>query len=808
MEPLPFTTPRLAQPVSPPSPKEKQELDLVSRMVQSVKNGKRLEVLLKDFARESRGGQLSQNAVLHMIRQVRASLDGIDRSLLDQDFLKLLKDKKLPFAVTEIKDLTTAPYFLEELAGTDPDMLMQILPALGLDLTNEKEFTLLVTLLKKAAHTNIYQIHEQFHLLRFNLDNKKHLDAVKEIILSAAEDNGETVSHLIESFGIKPTNLEKTEALTEIAKACAKNFGKLTSQQIQKFGFDPKNPDHQKRLREILQIAGEGDLYQGPEYVARYGVYDSVLLPSLFRQFILQKLKVDFTLSSRDNWLSRLLEGFVNSRECIQYYKVFQNEDNPLENKIQTILEEIKKKAPEKTALISDQFNKLKEFPEKQESLLEWTVFILTFIELESLDPTSFNALLEIMQKPQNLRLPLTDAFLNANMNKTLSSLIGNGLEGKKRPLFHIALALSPFDQTGEIIQGFSRDETLLFLKDNTKLNPLLETLLLIKQNRECEGKVKFKVLTWLSKLPPNELIASAALLKSVVLLKAFDLLDEPLENLKSGFHNKLTDIFDVPKELLEKNFDNTLGQWRNLDALYRYAAKLTEEPTANQLLSQFVKQTLQGTFENERYSAKENRHLRRIEKKHLDVFNAWKQDVVLNPGLLGLPPSFKALETSDPNHFLLMGTEVRGSCQSVDGSPDLNKCLVGTMLDGKYRLLLILDSSGKILARSLIRLMRDHKKKPILFIETPYTANSRYEYENALLAIAKQKAKVLDLPLVFDAKHFPGVNGAKSFTSNLSVKDSGLPFEYVDALEGVQSPPYKIKGKDGSLVWIPKEKL
>ena len=66
----------------------------------------------------------------------------------------------------------------------------------------------------------------------------------------------------------------------------------------------------------------------------------------------------------------------------------------------------------------------------------------------------------------------------------------------------------------------------------------------------------------------------------------------------------------------------------------------------------------------------------------------------------------YKVIDTDDPNHFLLMGTEVLNSCQDVKGSASLNVGVLGYALDGKHRLVLVCDPEGKILARSVLRLL------------------------------------------------------------------------------------------------------
>ncbi len=92
----------------------------------------------------------------------------------------------------------------------------------------------------------------------------------------------------------------------------------------------------------------------------------------------------------------------------------------------------------------------------------------------------------------------------------------------------------------------------------------------------------------------------------------------------------------------------------------------------------------------------------------------------------------YVVIETDDPNHFLLLGIEVANSFQNVSDSASLSKCLLGYFLDGKQRLSLVCDPSGKILARSVLRLLVDDKNHPVLFQEKIYVADERFRSRNA----------------------------------------------------------------------------
>ena len=121
------------------------------------------------------------------------------------------------------------------------------------------------------------------------------------------------------------------------------------------------------------------------------------------------------------------------------------------------------------------------------------------------------------------------------------------------------------------------------------------------------------------------------------------------------------------------------------------------------------------------------------------------------------------------------------GSCQRIDGSPNLNKCLLAYCLDGKNSMLAVKGTDGRILARSMLRLLWDKtESKPVLFLDRLYPNPCPKEIGNAILIAAKKCADQLSLDLF--AK---GMGGAASVKIIESL-GSSCPFEYADASEGV----------------------
>lgn len=131
---------------------------------------------------------------------------------------------------------------------------------------------------------------------------------------------------------------------------------------------------------------------------------------------------------------------------------------------------------------------------------------------------------------------------------------------------------------------------------------------------------------------------------------------------------------------------------------------------------------------------------------------------------------------------LLFCGTDVKGSCQNIAGSPIENKCLLAYLLDGKNRLLAIKNSSGKIIARSIFRLLWDKgAKQPALMQERAYPKEELDPILNNILnQFAIDEAKRLNLPLYIESTEI------SSDLTILQSKGGKGPWEYVDSAQGV----------------------
>ncbi len=175
--------------------------------------------------------------------------------------------------------------------------------------------------------------------------------------------------------------------------------------------------------------------------------------------------------------------------------------------------------------------------------------------------------------------------------------------------------------------------------------------------------------------------------------------------------------------------------------------------------------------------------------KKDLQVFPKLEliNDIKgLIKGLEAAPAekSLTVVDTDDWQDLFLSGTEVSNSCQRVDGDPYLNKCLLAYVMDGKNRMLAVKDASGKIVARSIFRLLLDKEtNEPLLFQDRIYPYPCSNEHVLALNQHVEDRAKELGCPLITvnsDRKNLIDYSGTAVSLG------SCCPYEYEDAAEGI----------------------
>jgi hypothetical protein len=259
--------------------------------------------------------------------------------------------------------------------------------------------------------------------------------------------------------------------------------------------------------------------------------------------------------------------------------------------------------------------------------------------------------------------------------------------------------------------------------------------------------------------------------LKMVINLidKIKDIEDFSKENLLKILKLELqdNDIFAFLDPELEKQFDAIFMESRNPEAIFTYAAQFLSDPIVKAAIKMFISSVVNGTFITDRHENNSHKSYLTAEQKL-----AWEESI--GPG-----------DSESWEDLFLCGSEVLGSCQHIERNPSLNKCLLGYVLDGKIRILAIKDSEGKIVARSILKIMLNERNQPVLFLEKVYPDD---RYKKDLVRVAMEKAKKMGVPLY----------GNKGSTL-LHSEGCAAPYEYEDGLvaaHGVTDGAYELLGQ------------
>lgn len=151
---------------------------------------------------------------------------------------------------------------------------------------------------------------------------------------------------------------------------------------------------------------------------------------------------------------------------------------------------------------------------------------------------------------------------------------------------------------------------------------------------------------------------------------------------------------------------------------------------------------------------------------------------------------SYQVLLTDHYLDLLLIGSDMGGSCQRVNGEPQNNRALMGYILDGKdFPIVVKAPGDSRSLARRMLRFELDQDGHPALFIERLYTDLHLEQVDDAIIAMAKEVAARLGLRLY--AKDIEGEPREYDYMESFGSK---APFTYSDASDyGVCAGHYTV---------------
>jgi hypothetical protein len=168
--------------------------------------------------------------------------------------------------------------------------------------------------------------------------------------------------------------------------------------------------------------------------------------------------------------------------------------------------------------------------------------------------------------------------------------------------------------------------------------------------------------------------------------------------------------------------------------------------------------------------------------------------------------------DTDEWQDMLLLGTEVVGSCQNINGDPYLNRCLTDYLTDGKNRAIVVKNGKGEIMARAILRMLYDAENKvPVLYQERLYQNADidPQQAKKAIEALSIQRAKSLGLTLTTAKGDWQEANdNSINYSEPLHSYGSKSSVEYVDAEgKGVTNGIYQISEANLKILFLPNPK-
>lgn len=706
----------------------------------------------------------------------------------------------------------------------------------GIDDSTEQGREGLIAIAKSAAQEgdNISKYIPNYRMREFK-NGKQHLIEIAK--MAARKDH--TLSEYIQNYGLDVTG-EDLGTVIEIAKIAAEEKSFYLIEFIQSYGIDASSEEGQKGLIEIAKIAALKSPEQLISKIDSFEIQEpeeklNILLLA-FQSVMMRKTQVKKKIGNLHSFNFPQCEPYTGIQQLIESFSEASFEQGGL------LLECFLKKRWEDLSLAKELFfiRSLKE--EHQQTALNWLAvvslhFSVSFLDksdMENIQQSRFFLRTLSLHSPW-MRYSLADAFvqhvLNSKESLQLFCFLWKKYKNKHSVIF-ITFFMS-FTKKLDLLEDWNAKINLfrsvsgnrkqnLFV-DAHKLHKLLRVLDLLRKESRLDAEDKELLISCL--LTPMERAGNgeenlcALLMKSlrgilgICNLGAIENLkrEKIIEGLNNNkqfpdiiqelFYMSFRSTFCIHKKWddLDEKMEKTFGNERVFHSLMLYLSTLnklpeTERMTCCSLLGDYLEKVMEGSFSSWRYQ-EDTHHLKSLFSLQPGLKERWMENTKLHVNELKVHTIDQNKENNwtvefsdDPFDLLLCGTEIEGSCLKVDGVPELTKCLLAYLVDGKNKII-VLKQGEKIKARAILRLLIHREKQmPVLFLEKIYPARAEESFVEAVIEMAQLQAKRLKLPLL-NAE----IEEGESYSATLESLDSRAPFEYVDAQRAVTRGAFTI---------------
>lgn len=546
--------------------------------------------------------------------------------------------------------------------------------------------------------------------------------ALIDIAKLCAKQNGGVTVYLIQNFGVTDQN-----ALIEIAKLCAEQAGTVTALSIKNFGI--------RDQKALLEIGVYCALRSTRYFKEELGVQD---LFSCFPNAVQKVLRDIYKEALQDEFLERCPQGLEELWKSITQHSTYKVNREMLVSFL-FACKTLNKMEALKSPRVAQLLEALLAFrtPSLKPFMLESLLDIIVHDKIDQFDTFIKDNLIVIPGKTQNKPLALMAILTVFSMQSLEPSLKTTIVKDYLKFLGTRSSFLALAAKTAAFI------EFVRMLNDKVPA----------EKQKVCKQFLSYK--------SSDEFSRKLIIFQAAVIL-GIDIVGKEFEDVNKLVHQEVA---------FPEGFEKIFETLRRPESLFVYPTRINLLPDSDKTkvkatFTTYLQEVKEGTFTERRYAL--SPQLIQIRKRYGEekwgsLIEKWKQQRLCKieelcnnlKGLLEISKSpldafegYTVVNTDDHWDLFLCGTEVVGSCQRVDGDPQLNKNLLGYVVDGKVRMIAVKDPTGRIVARSIIKLLWEvAQEKPVLLMERVYSNHS--VLDPVVEQMAKDEAERLGLELV-----------------------------------------------------------
>ena len=528
-----------------------------------------------------------------------------------------------------------------------------------------------------------------------------------EIAKIAAQQNGTGTSMYIERYYIDRYTPEGQKGLIEIAKLAAQQNGAGIAEFFQKYRINISTSEGRKAIFDILKLAIQqnasgscsrieeffSDPYSLEEIIPDAEIADFIFQETVnqMSDFAFQTLVVNFQPYAHFISKYSIKSYVINPAGFMQAYKKLFSGD--ILGTMTGCLKACEKKYKMPTSDL-EWFQKSLQSKELfiQTHLLNWFMTTATLCSARKDLIEGFKArqdiIKEISKLHPSLRVALVKEFMHVYhvQNTRGWEILTEASEG----IAHLKLAslvFANFPPSGE--EAYRK--ALLVLKQEREFREgkyqklLLETLIKLEKC-SLEEAEKISLVAMLFEMSTEARIQAFTLVSDILAFQGHVYLKKAkdIAELKFSLESLFRNIFSIKLDNFAYLYENSIGKWRNKEALITYAGKLNELPSyqkhsALRYFQKLLEQILQGSFQIDRYAVENNPHMAIILENYPELYKKWQVAAALEASEIKIGEKDKRIPVKDRViHTLKLSLEQNhlGGEKQDKQYPLVNACL------------------------------------------------------------------------------------------------------------------------------------